>query len=151
MKKLLYLFTALLLALGAAACGSGESQKPTASGPKRKRCPSVKKGGKVLVVYFSGTGHTRSVAKTIAEAVHGDLWELQPVQPYTEADLNYRDKSSRVVKEHDNPSLQEQVALTNAKPANWDTYSTVFIGYPIWWHLAAWPVKGFVKANAFFR
>ena len=119
-------------------------------GPKTESAaPSVKKGGKVLVVYFSGTGHTRSVAKTIAEAVHGDLWELQPVQPYTEADLNYRDKSSRVVKEHDNPSLQEQVALTNAKPANWDTYSTVFIGYPIWWHLAAWPVKGFVKANAF--
>lgn len=150
MKKIIVLFTALLLALGAAACGSGESQKPTASGAKTESAaPSVKKGGKVLVVYFSGTGHTRSVAKTIAEAVHGDLWELQPVQPYTEADLNYRDKSSRVVKEHDNPSLQEQVALTNAKPANWDTYSTVFIGYPIWWHLAAWPVKDFVKANAF--
>lgn len=69
-------------------------------------------------------------------------------KPYTPADLDYNNKSARVYKEHDDPSLRN-VALKNAKPANWQDYDTVFVGYPIWWGIAAWPMDTFVKSNDF--
>lgn len=62
--------------------------------------------------------------------------------------MDYNNKSARVYKEHDDPSLRN-VALKNAKPANWQDYDTVFVGYPIWWGIAAWPMDTFVKSNDF--
>lgn len=104
--------------------------------------------GNVLVVYYSATGSTRTVAETIADTLNGDLFEITPAQPYTSDDLNWNDPSSRVSREHDDASLRE-VALTTTTVENWDDYDTVFIGYPIWWGIAAWPVDGFVSANDF--
>lgn len=103
---------------------------------------------KVLVVVYSAQNHTKKVAETIAEATNGDLMELQPKQPYTKEDLNYRDSNSRVVHEHDNPSTQD-IPLVTTTPKNWDQYDVVFVGYPIWWGIAAWPVNNFVKGNNF--
>ena len=104
--------------------------------------------GKTLVVYYSATGNTENVANYIATATDGDLFELEPAEPYSDADLNWTDDNSRVVREHDDESLRD-IELVADAVENWDSYDTVFIGYPIWWGIAAWPVNGFIEANDF--
>ncbi len=105
-------------------------------------------GGKTLVVYFSGSGNTKRIAENIAAATGGTLFELVPVTPYTSADLSWTTSGSRVNREHDNESLRD-IPLVTTTPENFDEYDTVFIGYPIWWGIAAWPVNNFVKNNDF--
>ena len=105
-------------------------------------------GSNVLVVYYSATGNTAEVAQYIADSTGGDLFEIQPVEPYTDDDLNWTDDNSRVSQEHADESLRD-VELVADTVDNWDQYDTVFIGYPIWWGIAAWPVDGFVEANDF--
>ena len=102
--------------------------------------------GKTLVVY-SASGNTKRVAEGVA-AADSDTFELIPVTPYTEEDLNWTTAGSRVNLEHDDESLRD-IALEADTVENWDDYDTVFIGYPIWWGIAAWPVNGFVEANDF--
>lgn len=104
--------------------------------------------GGTLVVYFSATENTEQAAQYIAEITGGDLFELEPAEPYTSADLNYGNDDSRVSREHDDESLRD-VELVSATVENWDSYDTVFVGYPIWWGIAAWPVDTFIKANDF--
>ena len=70
------------------------------------------------------------------------------LEPYTSADLDYNNADSRVSREHDDETLRD-VALKTTTVANWADYDTVYIGYPIWWGIAAWPVDTFVKANDF--
>ncbi len=100
------------------------------------------------MVYFSATGSTKRVAENIAGAVGADLFELTPAEPYTDEDLDWTVSGSRVNLEHDDESLRD-ITLTSTEVPNWDSYETVFIGYPIWWGIAAWPVDSFVKANDF--
>lgn len=104
--------------------------------------------GNVLVVYYSATGNTEEVASTIADATGGELFELEPAEPYTNADLNWTDDDSRVSREYADESLRD-VELVSTTVDNWDSYDTVFIGYPIWWGIAAWPVDSFVENNDF--
>ena len=104
--------------------------------------------GKTLVVYFSATGNTERVAEMIAEAAGGDLFELEPADPYTAEDLNYNDDNSRVSREYADESLRN-VELAAATVDGFDEYETVFIGYPVWWGIAAWPVNTFIEANDF--
>ena len=103
---------------------------------------------KTLVVYFSAQNHTEAVAEKIAQNLGADIFELVPVDEYTSDDLNWNDDNSRVSKEHEDESLRN-VELESTTVENWDSYDTVFIGYPIWWGIAAWPVDTFVKANDF--
>jgi uncharacterized protein YjdB len=84
--------------------------------------------GKTLVVYYSATNSTERVANYIATAANADIFEIEPAEPYTSADLNWTDSSSRVVREYEDTSLRN-VALTNTTVENWDSYDTVFIGY----------------------
>lgn len=139
MKKLLTMFLALCVcaggAFGLAACSQEMGEVP-------------EEWGNVLVVYFSATGNTENVANYIAQATDGDLFELVPVDAYTSEDLNYNNESSRVVQEYENEELRD-TELVSATPENWDEYDTVFLGYPIWWGIAAWPVNGFVTGNDF--
>ena len=93
-----------------------------------------------LVVYFSATGNTEAAAGYIADAANADLFEITPVDPYTADDLNWTDPDSRVVNEYENPDARD-IALATDTPENWEDYDTVFIGYPIWWGIAAWPVS----------
>ena len=103
---------------------------------------------RALVVYFSASGNTARVANYIADAVNADTLELVPVDAYTDEDLDWTREGSRVNREHENKALR-QVALVVNTVENWDSYDTVFIGYPIWWGIAAWPVNDFVEANDF--
>ena len=105
-------------------------------------------GGKTLVVYYSATGNTERVAKVIADATEADIFELQPTDPYTDDDLDWTNDNSRVSQEYANED-QRDVELESTTVDNWDSYDTVFIGYPIWWGIAAWPVNGFVENNDF--
>ena len=85
--------------------------------------------GNVLVVYYSATGNTAAVAETIADTTGGDLFELEPAEPYTDADLDWTDDNSRVSQEYADESLRD-VELVSVTVDNWDSYDTVFIGYP---------------------
>lgn len=130
--------------------GNSGTDNGTTNPPSQPSTPTNPdpSGGKVLVVYFSATGSTERVAGYIADTLNADTFEITPVNPYTSADLNYGNASSRVSREHNDPSLQD-IELTKTTPDNWDDYDTVFIGYPIWWHAAAWPVNHFVTDNDF--
>ena len=101
-----------------------------------------------MVAYYSATGSTKAVAETIANATGGDLFEIEPKEPYSEGDLDWTNSRSRVSVEHDDESKRD-VPLKTTTPENFDNYDTVFIGYPIWWGIAAWPVDNFVKGNDF--
>lgn len=109
----------------------------------------VNKGeSKSLVAYFSGAGNTKRVAEFIKNKTDGDLFEINPTEPYTDADLNYSNSNSRVSKEHNDESLRD-IPLQITTPSNFNDYSIVYIGFPIWWGIPAWPVNNFVKDNDF--
>lgn len=141
MKKIIPLLLSAIMLLSLAACGSKTAAPETTTTPAAS-------SGKTLVVYFSATGSTKAAAEAIAAATDGDLLELEPAEPYTSADLDYNNADSRVSREHDDESLRD-VALKTTTVDNWADYDTVYIGYPIWWGIAAWPVNTFVKANDF--
>lgn len=86
-------------------------------------------GGKTLVVYYSATGNTEKAANYIAATTGADTFELEPSEPYTDEDLDYNVDSSRVVYEHDNPDART-VELVESTVPDWESYDTVFIGYP---------------------
>ena len=100
------------------------------------------------MTYYSASSNTKRVAEDIADAAGADLFEITPTEPYTSDDLNWTDDNSRVSREHDDESLRD-VELVTTEVENLDDYDTVFIGYPIWWGIAAWPVDNFVKDNDF--
>ncbi|MDE5801116.1 MAG: NAD(P)H-dependent oxidoreductase [Paramuribaculum sp.] len=100
--------------------------------------------GKTLVAYFSATGTTRTAAKQLAEVTGADLFEITPEQPYTAADLDWTDSTSRSsVEMHD---LNSRPAIA-AKVENMADYDTVFLGFPIWWYVAPTIINTFVESN----
>ena len=169
MKKLTALLLSVVLVLSLAACGSAskpassttqpETSAPTeqpatepsessSTAPAESEPETQPETGKTLVVYYSASGNTERVAKDIAEAAGADLFEIVPTEPYTDDDLDWTDDNSRVTREHEDESLRD-VPLTTTEVPDWDSYDTMFIGYPIWWGIAAWPVDTFVKNNDF--
>lgn len=158
MKKLTSIFLALVLIFSFTACSnsSSDSESSTNSAPADTQSTdesadndtNSSSNSKVLVVYYSATGNTKAVAETIANTAGADLFEITPVDPYTSDDLNWTNDNSRVSVEHNDESKRD-VELTQVTPDNWDDYDTVFVGYPIWWGIAAWPVNNFVKGNDF--
>lgn len=160
MKRALFIITSLFLMLALVACGNQKtdnsvngsgSSNNVQSGEEENQSENAipeNSDGKVLVVYYSSTGNTKEAAELIAAATGGDLFELVPLDPYTDEDLNWNDENSRVVYEHENPD-ERDVPLVSSVPENFSEYDTVFIGYPIWWGIAAWPVNSFIEANDF--
>ncbi len=174
MKKMTTLFLSVLMIFSFAACGSQNNgndvstsrdanegtqepaqqseeiptETPTEASGEESAGELETTGGKTLVVYYSATGNTEEVANYIVAATGADIFELEPVEPYSDDDLNWTDDNSRVVYEHDNPDARAVELVASTVP-DWESYDTVFIGYPIWWGIAAWPVDGFIEANDF--
>lgn len=98
---------------------------------------------KKLVAYFSASGVTAEVAKTLAEAVGADLFEIKPSVPYTKADLNWTDRSSRSSVEMADPASRPEIS---ARCENIGDYDTVFVGFPIWWYIAPTIVNTFLES-----
>ena len=136
------------VASSAASSVAASSEAASSAAASSESASTVTTTGKTLVVYFSATGTTQGVAQTIADTVGADLFEVVPSAPYTSDDLNWPDNNSRVSREHNDEGLRA-VALENTDVDGWDDYDTVFIGYPIWWGIAAWPMNGFVSSNDF--
>ena len=155
MKRTLSLLLSLVMALSLAACSGNEnssSSQVSSAAPESSAAESsasessseapsssevssqaqaedTGSGSSVLVVYYSATGNTAQVAQYIADSTGGDLFEIQPVEPYTDDDLNWTDDNSRVSQEHADESLRD-VELVADTVDNWDQYDTAFIGYP---------------------
>ena len=129
--KRLSIMLVALLAIGLSACSQGKQAKRTQ---------------KVLVAYFSATGTTKAVAKQLAEVTGGDLYEIQPQQPYTEADLDWRNKQSRSSVEMQDKKSRPAIAN---KVKGWEKYDIVFVGFPIWWGTCPTIVNTFMESYTF--
>ena len=157
-SKFCRMMMSLLLLMTAAGCSTAApTPAPTmtpqaATTPQPESTPATpapqEETSSVLVDYFSATGNTERAAEMIAEQTGGQLMALEPAEPYSEEDLDYNDENSRVSMEYADPS-RRTVELVQTTPEGWDDITTVFIGYPIWWGEAAWPVTSFVEANDF--
>ena len=153
MKRIIALLTALVLIIAFAGCASGnkgsQSEAETKAAETTKSAASSNaseasktsdettaknnddaKSGKTLVVYFSATGTTKGVAEQIAGATGADTYEIKAAQPYTSDDLNYNDSNSRSTKEQNDKTVRPEIG---SEKINLDSYSNIFIGFPIWW------------------
>ena len=101
---------------------------------------------KALIAYFSASGSTAQLAKTIAEVTGGDLFEIKAEQPYTSADLNWNDKNSRSSIEMNNPDSRPAIASV---VKNMGEYDTVFVGFPIGWYVAPTIINSFLESHDF--
>ena len=176
MKKTIAILLSLVMILGLVACGNSASQteqpsteenpvESTASmeesaessntdventdvsevQPENTDAPDVQES-KVLVVYFSATGTTEDVAEHIANGLNADIYEIVPEDPYTDADLNYNDNNSRTTIEMNDPDARPAIS---GSVEDMDQYTTVFIGYPIWWGDAPRIISTFMESYDF--
>lgn len=102
--------------------------------------------GKTLVAFFSASGQTAHLATTIAQVTGGDLFEIEPVQPYSAADLNWNDNASRSSIEMDDSTSRPAIA---DNVTDMDSYETVFVGFPIWWYVAPHIINTFLESYDF--
>lgn len=116
----------------------------TACAQKKEKQNMDNNSSKTLVAYFSATGTTAKAARGIADITGGELFEIAPQNPYTNADLDWNDKQSRSSVEMNN--AQSRPAL-KAKKADIAGYDVVFIGYPIWWDLAPRIINTFIESH----
>ena len=103
-------------------------------------------GARVLVAYFSGTNTTRPLAECVADSLGADIYEIVPQAPYTSADLNYGNSSSRTTVEMNDPDARPAIS---GSVENMEQYDIVFIGYPIWWGQAPRIVSTFLEGYDF--
>jgi flavodoxin len=115
------------------------ADQPSASAPDNTPDTQTK----VLVAYFSATNNTRPLAEYIADAAGADLYEITPAVPYTSADLNYNDSSSRTTIEMNDASSRPEIS---GSVENMAEYDVVFIGYPIWWGQAPRNISTFLES-----
>ena len=137
MKKLVAIM-AISLLFG--ACQTND-QKAAAADDAARSADSSKT---TLVAFFSASEErvTAQVARTLAEAVDADLFEIVPQKPYTVADLNWQDKKSRSTVEMQDPTARPAV---EGKVENMDRYTTIYVGFPIWWYTAPRIVNTFLE------
>ena len=129
---------ALLAALPLCGCAKETSTNQTDTA-------TMDSTNKALVAYFSATGTTKGVAERLAGAIGADLFEIKPEQPYTAADLDWRNKQSRSSVEM--ADRASRPAIAGSVP-NLAEYATVYIGFPIWWYREPSVVDTFVESNA---
>ena len=114
--------------------GPVPTEEPAAESPETTgvevEAETVPEGPRVMVVVFSGTGHTRRIAQVIADGLGTELAEIVPAAPYTEEDLNYNDSSTRATVEQNDPASRPAIA---DEIAGLEDCDILFLGYPIWW------------------
>ena len=164
MKKTIAILLSLVMILGLAACGNSASQteQPSTedtsveskadtnaaenSTDKENTDNQDVQDHKVLVAYFSATGTTKGVAEHIANGLNADIYEIVPEDPYTEADLNYNDTTSRTTIEMNDPNARPAIS---GSVENMEQYDIIFVGYPIWWGEAPRIVSTFMESYDF--
>lgn len=97
---------------------------------------------KTLVAYFSATGTTKTVAKMIATATKGELYQIKPQAEYSSADLDWTNKTSRAGRENDNPKSRPAIVKDKA---NLNAYDTIYLGFPNWWNGAPRIINTFIE------
>ena len=127
MKKITFIMAALL-AISLSACSQSKKQE--------------QKSMKTLVAYFSATGVTKGAAQQLAQAACGTLYEIQPEQPYTDADLDWRNKQSRSSVEMQDKSSRPAI---KGKLDNMADYDIIFVGFPIWWYTCPTIINTFIE------
>ena len=105
---------------------------------------SMQSNHKVLVAYFSATGVTARAAQKVAEATGGEVYAITPAKPYTDADLDWRDKQSRSSVEMNDPKARPALG---GERLDVSEYDVVFIGYPIWWNQAPRLINTFIESH----
>lgn len=101
---------------------------------------------KKLVAYFSASGVTAKVAELLEDAAGADVYQIEPAVKYTQADLNWMDKTSRSSVEMNNKKLRPAMVDTDAKI---EDYDTIFLGFPIWWYVAPTIINTFLEKYDF--
>ena len=161
MKKAITILVSLMMVLCLAACGNSAEEDAEAQGsdtqtetentglsdtqqPEAETAETQE--NKVLVAYFSATGTTQGVAEHIANGLNADIYEIIPEEPYTDADLDYNDSSSRSTIEMNDPASRPAIS---GSVENMEQYNIVFVGYPIWWGEAPRIVSTFVESYDF--
>ena len=178
MKKIIPIFLSVVLLLTLSACGStgtaenntsvvsetsqAETEKesgnaselaetPDASEPDQEassetQADTSEPGKDILVVYFSATGTTKGVAEKIASITGADTYEIKAAQEYTDDDLNWNDSNSRTTKEQNDSSVRPEIG---SGAVSFDGYTTIYIGYPIWWGEEPRIMDTFVESYSF--
>ena len=152
MKKALLPILTILGCITLVGCGKGDS----GSGNVSSTTGDFTGGSSdvvvnAIVIYFSATNHTEAVAQTIAEHIDSAIYELEPVNPYTSADLNYGNSGSRVVQEYEMTQQGQRVdvELETTDFDGFDDAAYVFLGAPVWWQELSWVIENFVAGNDF--
>ncbi len=156
MKKLFSLLLAAAMLLTLAACGTANTGG-TVDEPKNNTAADTadpapddttpeSTGGKVLVAYFSATGHTKTIAEYLQTALDADLYEIVPQEPYTADDLDYNTDGCRANREQNDDSARPAISGGVEDMAGYDV---VFIGYPIWWYQAPRIIETFLESYDF--
>lgn len=146
MKKTITVLFSFVMALGLGVCTYAAGQEEQTPAEKNTAESSSAEETKVLVAYFSATNTTKGIAEHIAKGLDADLYEIVPEDPYTEEDLNYNDNNSRTTIEMDDPDVRPAIS---GSVENMEQYTTVFIGYPIWWGEAPRIVSTFIESYDF--
>lgn len=130
------IFTSALLVFALATTACGHKSAPEKTNEMNKQ------NSKTLVAYFSATGTTKAVAEKIALATQGDLYAIEPMVAYTDADLDWRDKKSRSTIEMTDAKSRPEMKDT---PIDLALYDTVYVGFPIWWYVAPRIINTFME------
>ena len=144
LKMILSAMLALFLLVPLSACSSGGDKQGNAEPPKSNE--TLTGESRILVAYFSWSSshNTETMAEYVAGATGGELFRLIPETPYTTDYDAVIDQAQKEKNEGARPKLREDLSAEQ-----WENYDVIFIGYPIWWGIAAWPVDTFVKNNDF--
>ena len=170
MKKLITILLLFVLTVTCAGCGSTQAPAPSAPAAPSEPVPAEtpeqaaeqetekaappeemetasepEPENAALVVYFSATGTTRGIAEKIASLTGSELVEILPAQPYTTEDLNYNDHTTRATVEQNTPEARPEIA----NDISLEGYTTVYLGYPIWWGQAPRIMSTFVESHDF--
>ena len=137
MKKILLMVLGLFLVSAGVVLAQSNTQEVKENSKMNK---------KILVAYFSATGNTRRVAQNLAKAVDADIYEIKPAKPYTDADLDWTNKSSRSSVEMSDHNSRPEMIKDEFSVKD---YETIYLGFPIWWYIAPTIVNTFLEKHDF--